>query len=234
MRSWNRWLLAGLFALIIAGCDSASTGGSKGTAGSPDASALPSGDGVIVIGNEQPSGGGTSSADVAEGDPDYDLIQKARDIVDILRDRDLERLAKQIDPELGLRFSPYAHIDAERHLRFTAGGLPSFQSTDKLVWGAYDGSGESIELTFREYFEKFVYDHDFASAPSITANRIVSQGNTPFNGSEIYPDADFVEFHFPGFDKQYEGMDWKSLILVLRPVDAEWKVCAIVHSQWTT
>lgn len=228
MRLLNKGFLAGLVVLLLSGCGTTSSDES-----SPASSASPSGDAVIVVGNEQPSGGSPITSDIAEDNPDYALIRKAQDIVDILRSRDLERLAQQIDPEHGLRFSPYAYIDTDHTQRFTADELPDFQRADKLIWGSYDGSGEPIELSFREYFEKFVYDHDFASAPTVSANLIVSHGNAPFNALDIYPDAAFVEFHYPGFDKKLEGMDWKSLIIVLRPAGTEWKVCAIVHSQWT-
>jgi len=42
-----------------------------------------------------------------------------------------------------------------------------------------------------------------------------------------------VEYHFPGFDKKYEGMDWASLRLVLIEAKDGWKLVGIVHDQWT-
>lgn len=247
MRNLSPLLAMGLLALLLSGCGASPSGGNSDSAPDPTAPtvspspSLPGGS-VILDGNQatavssppaSASPSPTSSPDASQPDSQPSLQQAAQDIMDILRSRDLDRLAKVIDPEQGLRFSPYAHIDSKTAQHFEAGKLPSFKDDGKLVWGAYDGSGEPIELTFREYFEKFVYDQDFASAPNVSVNELVGKGNVPFNGLELYPDASYVEFHYPGFDKKNEGMDWESLIVVVRPVDEGWKLCAIAHAQWT-
>ena len=160
------------------------------------------------------------------------VTEVAGEVVEALRDRDLARLADWIDPELGLRFSPYSHLN-NGDLVFMPEELPSFRDTSKYVWGSYDGSGEPIELTFREYFETFVYDQDYAGAPNVSEGKLTGTGNTPFNGLEVYPEASFVEYHFPSAEAQNSGMDWKSLIVMFVPKGDGWRLCAIVHSQWT-
>jgi hypothetical protein len=42
-----------------------------------------------------------------------------------------------------------------------------------------------------------------------------------------------VEYHFSGFDKKFEGMDWASLKLVFENSNNEWYLVGIVHDQWT-
>ena len=181
-----------------------------------------------------PAEGGASSPEASQpAEMEQSLRAKAEEIAAMLRDRDLERLKTVIDPETGLTFSPYAYIDTATAQRFRPQELPDFQDAEKRIWGAYDGTGEPIELTFREYYEKFVYDKDFAGAPEISVNELKGTGNSPFNGTEVFPGASCVEFHFPGFDPQHEGMDWESLILVLMPREQDWKLCAIVHASWT-
>jgi hypothetical protein len=138
-----------------------------------------------------------------------------------------------IDPEQGLRFSPYFHISPETDLVFAAESLPTFKDTTKLKWGTADGSGEPIELSFRDYYDKFVYDKNFEEAPKVSVDKLIGTGNTEFNGKEIYPNASYVEFHFPGFDEKHDGMDWESLVLVFVPAQDDWKLVAIVHGQWT-
>ena len=245
IRKISPLLALGLLALALSGCGASSAGGNSDS--SPAAtvpivtpSASSSGGSVVIDGNQgeavsspSTSASPSPSSAASQPDPQRSLQQAAQDIVDILRSRDLDRLAKAIDSEQGLRFSPYAYIDSKSAQQFAADKLPSFKDTDKLIWGAYDGSGEPIELSFREYFEKFVYDQDFASAPNVSVNELVSKGNVSFNGLELYPDASFVEFHYPGFDKKNEGMDWESLIVVVRPAGDGWKLCAIAHAQWT-
>lgn len=242
MRNLSPHLAIGLLALLLSGCgasssDSRSNNTPVATGPIISATASQSSDSVIMDGGDQGTVGSTPSPSespaASYSDPEQAAKQAAQEIMNILRSRDLERLAKAIDPEQGLRFSPYAHIDSETAQLFQPDELPDFKNTDKLVWGSFDGSGEPIKLSFREYFEKFVYDQDFASAPDVTVNKLLGQGNVPFNGQELYPDASYVEFHYPGFDKKNEGMDWESLILVLRQNGQDWKLCAVVHAQWT-
>jgi hypothetical protein len=170
----------------------------------------------------------------ASKDPQAKLKDTAQEVIEYLRERDLMSLVQWIDPEKGLRFSPYSHINKDSDLVFKADKLPSFKNKSKLKWGISDGSGEPIDLSFRDYYEKFVYNQDFASAPNVNVNKIIGIGNVKFNGKEIYPNASYVEYHFPGSDKKLEKMDWQSLVLVFVPGAADdWKLVAIVHGQWT-
>lgn len=232
MRNMTILLAIGLLALLLSGCGKSSSDSSPDS-GHQQSSAAPQASEPGNANSTPPLASSPSAGATNHEDSEQSLVKSAHRIMDILRSRDLERLAKEIDTREGLLFSPYAHIDKEQAQTFTAETLPSFQDADKLIWGAYDGSGEPIALSFREYFETFVYDQDFASAPEVNANKLIGQGNVEFNGLEVYPDASYVEFHFPEFDEEYEGMDWESLILVMRPDGADWKLCAIVHSQWT-
>ena len=61
----------------------------------------------------------------------------------------------------------------------------------------------------------------------------MGQGNTLINSSEIYKDAIIIEYHFSGFDPQYEGMDWRSLRLAFEKVNDIWYLVGIIHDQWT-
>ncbi len=229
-RKYPLLLLAALMALLLSGCGANQAGtGRDMTVNVPPATQEPADPPASQTGTPAAS----APASTAPESPEQRLKNTALEIVEMLRDRDLERLSGVIDPEKGLLFSPYAHIQAQTALSFQADDLPGFKDSQKRVWGSYDGSGEPIELTFLEYFEKFVYDRDFLGAPEVNVNKLNGTGNTPFNGLEVFPGASYVEFHFPGFDKQHEGMDWESLILVLLPDGQEWKLCAIVHAGWT-
>jgi hypothetical protein len=241
-RAISALLLAALLALPLSGCGDTTKAGVATDAAlatsNVSAASTPPREPFVTstLENQSPAASPESSASASRkpgNEPDQQLKQAAQDVMDILRERDLERLTGFIDPEQGLRFSPYSHIDVKTSMVFQAEDLPAFTDSGKLTWGASDGSGEAIELTFRDYFEKFVYDRDFAGAPDISINNILGTGNMVFNGRDIYQGASFVEFHFPGFDKKHEGMDWESLVLVFRPAGTHWKLCAIVHGQWT-
>lgn len=151
-----------------------------------------------------------------------------------LRDRDMEWLSSIVHPDKKLRFSPYTFIDTEKTLAFTADEIKTLMNSDKVyTWGSYDGSGEPIRLTFREYMDAFVYDQDFLNAEEVGYNRYIGQGNTINNIFDIYPDGKLLEYHFSGFDPQYAGIDWESLKLVFEEKDGAWYLVLIAHDQWT-
>lgn len=223
------YLAALLAVALLAGCGG---GNEDRNAATPPATVTA----VATHSNSTPpesaSATASSTASAAPTDSQKALSAAAKDVVEALRDRDLKRLSSWIDPKLGLRFSPYAAM-TEADQIFKPEALPSFKSQDKIKWGTADGSGDPIELSFRDYFDKFVYDKDFDTAPSISANKLVGQGNTVYNGQDMYPGSSFVEFHFPGFDDSADGMDWESLILTFVQDGSDWRLVALTHAQWT-
>lgn len=151
-----------------------------------------------------------------------------------LKESDITTLKAYIHPDKGLLFSPYAHIDTATAKVFPAASFPDLTDTTVYHFGSYDGSGEPIDLTFQQYYDKFVYDKDFLNAETVGNDEIKGTGNMKVNIKDIFPNSYVVDYHFSGFDAQYEGMDWESLILVLEELNGAWYVSAIVHSQWTT
>lgn len=252
MRSKHPLLVAALLALILAGC-SEQTNNNSGVTDIPNADSQPTStsspawmESTATASSEASPSSTTQPAEEqpakpteenqpSETSPDQqaELEDISQQVVEILRERDLKSLTQWIDPEQGLRFSPYPHINPDTDLVFKAEDVPSFKDSTKRKWGAADGSGDPIELTFRDYYDKFVYNHDFADAPNVSVNKIMGAGNIIFSAAEVYPNASYIEFHFPGFDKKSEGMDWQSLILVFVPSNQDWKLAAVVHGQWT-
>lgn len=162
------------------------------------------------------------------------LRQLGENALKALRDRDMERLSPMVHPDKKLRFSPYTFVDLNQALAFSAGELKTLMSSDKVyTWGLYDGSGEPIKLTFREYMDTFVYDRDFLNAEEVGFNRIIGKGNTINNIFSVYPDAVMLEYYFSGFDPRYEGLDWECLRLIFEQKDGTWYLVAVVHDQWT-
>ena len=120
-------------------------------------------------------------------------------------------------------------------LVFTADKLASLLNDDTVyTWGAYSGSGEAINLTFAGYYAQFVYDVDFVNAPQISVNLRLGVSTSMDNAAKFYPGAMIVEYNFPGFDPNLQGMDWRSLRLVFTQDNNTWYLVGIVHDQWTT
>jgi hypothetical protein len=162
------------------------------------------------------------------------LLPKALAAIYLIEDADFAALALMTHPVKGLRFSPYGYVDSANDLVFTAAEVALLPAdTTTRTWGSFDGTGFPIDLTFAAYYDRFVYDADFVNPQFIGVNNIIGMGNTLINLDDVYPDGAFVEFHFSGFDPQYEGMDWRSLRLVFEEVDGEWLLVGIVHDEWT-
>jgi hypothetical protein len=101
-------------------------------------------------------------------------------------------------------------------------------------WGAFDGSGEPIDLPYSAYHAKFVYDVDFQHAPRVAVDSLpIGHGNTTNNIADVYRGASIVEYHFPGRDPAMNGMDWRSLWLAFEPKQSRWYLVGIIHGAWT-
>ncbi len=162
------------------------------------------------------------------------LVLKTRQVLSALKKHDLNQFASFIHPALGARFSPYGYIDTVLHRLFLPQQLVKTSlSGNKIFWGYYDGSGDSINLNVSDYFKKFVYNTDFLGKGTIGINRMIGSGNSLNNLQSVYKDAGFIEIHIPGFNPKYGGMDWSSLRLVYRKVKSEFYLVAVVHDQWT-
>lgn len=163
-----------------------------------------------------------------------EISQRASEVILVLKEFDMLKLSSYVHPEIGLRFSPYSYVSIKDDLVFKASEIPGLKNSKAIFnWGTYDGSGLPIKLTFDEYYKKFVYDKDFANARIIAYNAIIGRGNMKNNNFEVYPRSIIVEYHFPGFDPQYEGMDWESLRLVFSKLESTWYLVGIIHDQWT-
>ena len=171
---------------------------------------------------------------IPSSDAEQVIKERATEAIEALKNKDMAKLASLVHPDKGVGFAPYSYID-DTNLTLTREELEN-ALTDSTIrtWGAYDGTGDPMALTFAEYFDKFIYNHDFAAAPNINYNQFKGHGNSINNVFAVYPEAVVVEYHFPGFDPQYEGMDWQALYLVFeKHTDGNWYLVHINHAQWT-
>ncbi|MDO9534929.1 MAG: hypothetical protein Q7J85_06255 [Bacillota bacterium] len=172
--------------------------------------------------------------DAASGTQSSSLLSSALTVVELLQNQDMGSLSAHVHPAQGVRFSPYGYINLQENLVFSAQDITTLLPGSQVYnWGAFDGSGDPIDFTFSDYYDRFIYDKDFADPHMIGNNIVIGTGNTLINLDQAYPNGSFVEFHFTGFDSQYLGMDWKSLRLVFEDVNGSWFLVGIVHDEWT-
>lgn len=196
--------------------------------------ALIAGAGVYAWQNPQVLGG-TAQAKQDLSKSTREIVQsRADEILHALKDGDMQKLAAFVHPDKGVRFSPYASVNIKNDIVIDAGKISGLMTdTSKKTWGVFDGSGKPIDLTFEQYYKKFVYDVNFLEAPQIVFNEVLKRGNSINNVKDAYPKAVFMEYYYSGFDKKFAGMDWRSLRLVFEEKDNIWYLVGIIHDQWT-
>lgn len=164
------------------------------------------------------------------------LLNEAFTVLGHLANEDGAALANHAHPTRGVRFSPYFNVDENNDIVFYPGntiGANMFTNTTVYIWGEFDGTGESIGGEYAYYHSRFVYDEDYLNPELIGINQIVGTGNMNNNIEDVYPNESYVEFHFTGFDPQYMGMDWRSLVLVFEEDNGTYYLVGIVHGEWT-
>lgn len=162
------------------------------------------------------------------------VISFSLDIMEMIKNNDMNALSTHVHPSKGLRFTPYTYVDIQNNRLFTAAEVAGLNQDNTVYnWGDYDGSGFPIDLTFSDYYNEFIYDADFLNPHMIGNNLAIGSGNMIENTSTAYPNGSFVEYHFTGFDPQYAGIDWGSLTLVFEQDNGDWYLVGIIHGQWT-
>lgn len=164
-----------------------------------------------------------------------DTLELASDkVIHALGEQDMDTLSAMVHPEKGVRFTPYSYINEETDRKVSAEDIKIiFDDTATYSFGTYDGSGEPISYTWKEYYNEFVYSKDFINAESISYNKLLHKGNMIDNIKDIYPESEYVEYYFSGFDETYGGADWQALTLVFEKYENKYYVVGIIHNQWT-
>jgi hypothetical protein len=176
----------------------------------------------------------TTPSSVTNGLSQQDSIKATgRQVLVFLRDNNFAELKKYFSNE-GVRFSPYDYIDTDKTKKLTPDDfLTAIDKKWILTWGNYDGIGDPIKLTVKDYLKKFAYNADYLSAEAVGYDEVMKEGNSLNNLKEIYPNHHFIDYHFSGFDQKLNGMDWTSLRLVFEKQNGEYFLVALIHGQWT-
>jgi hypothetical protein len=154
------------------------------------------------------------------------IAKQANDVMQALKTQNMTALAQSVHPVKGLRFSPYASKDSTDVVLTAAQLVGAMQNPAKRVWGADDGSGDPIRLSFARYYHKFVYDRDFAQAQKITYNSEDEQTN---RARDQYPNAIVVDYGLPETGTTAR----ERLRLVFEQHQSKWYLSGIIHDGWT-
>jgi hypothetical protein len=162
------------------------------------------------------------------------ILSLTRQVLTTLKTGDYKSFSTFMHPILGTRFTPYTFVDTAMDKRFTPSEfLDLAKKNTPIDWGSYDGTGDSILLTVKGYFKKFVYNADFLNAEKTSLNKTLGAG-TDFNNLEIvYKDCEYTESFFSGFEEKYDGMDWTALRLVYKKYQDKYYLVGVIHGSWT-
>jgi len=162
------------------------------------------------------------------------LSERAGLALEAMKAQDYGALSAMVSPRSGVVFTPYSTVDLECDLCLSARQVAELGDDDTVyVWGVEDGSGETIKLTGRDYFARYVFNADYTQAPYLSIDEVAASGNAMENVAESYPEGRFVEYYFPGLDPKMEGYDWCSLKLVFEVYQNDWYLVGLIHGQWT-
>ncbi len=149
-----------------------------------------------------------------------------------LKEKDYNQFATFIHPEKGISFSMYGFINPKKDKHFTPAEFKKYISTDiKFTWGEKDGTGDLLQMSLKNYLEKWVFVKDFTQG-EFSLNEIKHSGNTINNLKEVYPNSIFTENYLKG-TKEYAEMDWNSLKLVFQEYKGKLFLVGIINNQWT-
>jgi hypothetical protein len=144
--------------------------------------------------------------------------------VTYLRRQSFDRLAnKYFHPDKGVRFYPYG-LNAEGYAFKRSNIAEAVKDDTQFRWG--DNNGTPIEMSFQDYYEKYVYDLDYEKESLVNYNELYASGKSGLSFSQIeerFPGCIFADFYKQG----------KSLILVFEKAEGRksWYISAIIHNE---
>jgi spore germination protein GerM len=164
-----------------------------------------------------------------------EILALSEEILLVLKNKDIGSLENYIHPVEGLRFSPYVCANFEENHIFEKNDLLSaWNSSNIYNFGSYDGTGDPINLTFKDYYDRFVYERDYSTSNDITVNNDVLGYLLNPRLTALYPGFNITNHYMEGVNPDYGGLDWKSLKLVYQKYNGVWSLVSIIHDEWTT
>jgi len=156
-------------------------------------------------------------------------------IVKLLSTKDWKGISKLVHPTRGVRFSPYAYVFTNRGVVLSQEKIVEFANSDKkVIWGEYEGRGNSIELSMNGYYKRFLYRYDYKNVKHGPINTRVGQSSSVNRILKAYPEDNiaYFDFYFKDPLDQKSADNWGSLRVVLQKENKQWFLVSFVNDQW--
>lgn len=180
-----------------------------------------------------PRASGPLARQLSAADAEAAVGALVRDTLAAFKKRDGQALAALAHPSKGVRFSPYAYVQATNITLSATQLATAFSDPTKRTWGITDGKGDPIILTFADYTGTYIYARDFASSTQTAFNKTIGSGNTIDNTADVYPNAILFEAYDPGPDPQMKDFQWQCIRLLFERSGDRWYLVSVVHGEWT-
>jgi len=169
-----------------------------------------------------------------------EIIEKSNDIVNLLKNSNIEQLKKYLHPKKGARITLDGYIREDYDVILKPSELDYLlENETKLLWGYSDGKGDPINLSVLGFFKEY-FSYDFTDSDSVVNEIRQGGSNSIDNLTEIYPNKDFVNYYIPyastyldeGVEKP-QTLDWHALNLVFDEYQGKIYLIGIIKDNWT-
>lgn len=159
------------------------------------------------------------------------ISERTQTAIQYIKDKNFKSLAEMIHPTKHLRVSHTSEIQINSETLINKEQLESLPSDKtKYTWGITDGQGQLVNLTFEEFYEKYIYDVDYAKEAEVIYNKYTQRPNQNNNNVyQIFNSGIVVEYFYKGSEEN-DYTDWKSLYLCFESYENIWYLSGIIHS----
>ena len=150
-------------------------------------------------------------------------LESATTVMRALKNGNMETVANWAHKDKGVRFSPNGTVNVDTDQNIDADALAGLMSDDEVrVWRSAGEGEEAIEMTFAEYYEQYVYDHDYAAVEP-TENE--TQADSIGNLLEVYPADEYSYVEYYASDDNGSSL----IRLVFEKIGQDHALAAIIH-----
>ncbi|MEQ2527933.1 hypothetical protein WMO40_14595 [Bacillaceae bacterium CLA-AA-H227] len=154
--------------------------------------------------------------------------QKATEIYNALRNRDMNLLSSYVHSEKGLLLSLLPYLQ-DYGVVFEKSEVSSLLEDEKeYTWGIGEANMNLI-YTPKDYMDRFLKPDTFLHPDSAFFNSQTQRSDLHKSIEAAFPGSKIVEYY-----KETEYEDWKSVYFVFEPNEHSiWELVAIISDEWT-
>ncbi len=165
---------------------------------------------------------------INENDAKKIIKTQAEITIKAIKFRNLKALDQLIHPKKGLRLSPYSYIISKDFI-IKQNEIFSLYEDENIKIENMDRERRIVSQSFKEYYQNYIYPHDYANYDKISYNHPYKSENVIDNIREYYPKAILVEFQLNDTNLNNNDKDWSVLRLAFEEYKKKWYLTGIIN-----